>query len=153
MNLEEMISRVPECGCWIWLGVIQGNGYGKYGKQLAHRLIYEKAKGTVPNGLQLDHLCRVRSCVNPDHLEPVTQRENILRGDSFSAKNAAKTSCPSGHPYTKENTRIRANGYRECRECRKAALRKRYSERKYLWTQKYNPKLSAKRLAQRRANV
>ena len=82
----------------------------------AHRVSYELFRGPIPDGLQIDHLCRIRHCVNPDHLEAVTQRENILRGTSPSAKAAARDACINGHPYTPENTKL-FRGDRQCRTC------------------------------------
>src|SRR5690349_9784178 len=81
-----------------------------------HRVAYERLVGPIPDGLALDHLCRVRHCINPDHLEPVTWRENILRGASEVARLAARTACSKGHEFTPENTRIN-NGARACRRC------------------------------------
>lgn len=107
--------------CWLWTAVLNSAGYGRFYSQgrmaLAHRISYLAHRGSIPPGLQLDHLCRVRSCVNPDHLEPVTQRENILRGTSPVALAAAATHCPSGHPYDEANTLHSASGCRRCRAC------------------------------------
>lgn len=107
-------------GCWLWTAGDNGEGYGRFwtgtGSMQAHRFAYELLVGPIPEGLQIDHLCRVRRCVNPAHLEPVTQRENILRGTSPQAKNATKTHCPKGHPYNEENTRWH-RGSRYCRVC------------------------------------
>lgn len=92
--------------CWLWTAVIVG-GYGKFWLDRhvgAHRFCYELLVGPVPDGLVLDHLCRVRHCVNPDHLEPVTHRENVSRGVGPTAINSQKTHCKRGHPFTKENT-------------------------------------------------
>lgn len=83
----------------------------------AHRVVYEELVGPIPDGLMLDHLCRVRHCVNPEHLEPVTNRENVLRGEGHSAKAARATHCLKGHPYAGENLRILSNGWRRCRAC------------------------------------
>lgn len=77
-NIDSLYIKAPS-GCWLWIGHIE-NGYGRIGKRLAYRVTYERVHGPVPKGLELDHICRVRSCVNPDHLEPVTKVENILRG-------------------------------------------------------------------------
>mgnify|MGYP001562260252 FL=1 len=107
-------------GCWEWTGAFRRNGYGRYGGQpsvLAHRAVYEALVGPIPEGMQLDHLCKNRSCVNPAHLEPVTPKENILRGAGFAAQNAQMTHCIHGHEFTEANTYIRANGARTCRTC------------------------------------
>ncbi len=127
----------PELGpCWQWTASTTAQGYGQIrtaggaGAMLyAHRVAYEFAVGPIPEGLQLDHLCRVRSCVNPAHLEPVTNRENGLRGESFAATNAAKTHCVKGHEFTPENTYVyppesKQAGARGCRECRREKQRR-----------------------------
>ncbi|KAB2977369.1 HNH endonuclease [Streptomyces sp. SS1-1] len=89
---------------------------GRY--QMAHRVAYQEIVGPIPEGLQLDHLCRVRHCVNPAHLEPVTSRENTLRGENLVAINAAKTHCKRGHLFDAANT-YRWRNSRICRECRR----------------------------------
>lgn len=107
-------------GCWIWqhatnerYGVWAENGKNQY----AHRMSYELYKGKIPEGLTIDHLCSVPLCVNPDHLEAVYFEENNRRSSSISAKNAVKTHCKSGHPFTDENTWIEKTGSRHCRTC------------------------------------
>lgn len=108
-------------GCWLWGGVTGSAGYGSVyidGRQVAvHRFAYELLVGPIPTGMQLDHLCRVRHCVRPDHLEPVTLAENVLRGVGTSAVNARKTHCKRGHEFTPENTKVSPLGHRACLEC------------------------------------
>lgn len=110
-------------GCWLWTGTTTKAGYGQVrrnGKAIyAHRAVYEALVGPIPEGLQIDHLCRVRNCVNPLHLEPVTQRENLLRGETITARNAAKTHCPQGHAYEGDNIYRRADrpNSRGCNTC------------------------------------
>jgi hypothetical protein len=117
-----MRTRADENGCWIWLGAIT-HGYGVLGhnsygnRSLAHRASYVAHKGAVPAGLCLDHLCRVRACCNPDHMEPVSHRINCIRGTSPSAVNAHKTACIYGHPLSGDNLRILKTGVRQCITC------------------------------------
>lgn len=114
--------------CWPWIMAKDHLGYGVWRKggwsesRMAHRRMYELIVGRIPEGLTLDHLCRNRSCVNPDHLEPVELRENILRGDNPCAQNARKTHCPRGHPLAGRNLVI-DQGRRRCRECLNKAKR------------------------------
>ena len=123
--LNRFWNKVDKTGsCWVWTGARTSQGYGNflwYGKNVvAHRKSYEILVGNIPKDLDLDHLCRNRSCVNPYHLEPVTRRENLLRGDTIPAKHVNKTHCPKGHKYTKENTYTYAgNNSRYCKTCRK----------------------------------
>jgi len=107
--------------CWRWTGALR-DGYGLFlntnRSESAHRWNYERLVGPIREGLQLDHLCRVRRCVNPEHLEPVTQRENVLRGIGASALNARKTHCIMGHLLLGENLdRYASAGHRKCRTC------------------------------------
>lgn len=110
-------------GCWEWTGGRWANGYGQFwlrrGKNLAaHRFAYTTLVGPIPDGMTLDHLCRNRACVNPDHLEVISLRENILRGGNGAANNARKTHCPNGHPYDLFNTYEKRDGKgRMCRAC------------------------------------
>lgn len=116
------INRACHGGCWEWTAATHGTGpYGAFwdGTKLvqAHRWAYEFFMGKIPDGLTIDHLCRNTVCVNPGHLEPVTHRENNLRGGSMSAIHATKTHCIAGHPFDEKNTRITPRGTRVCREC------------------------------------
>ncbi len=124
-RVESLYMPEPNSGCWLWIGsVLARRGYGRIGvrgkEYLAHRLVYEMLVGPVPEGLELDHKCRVTCCVNPDHLEPVTHLENVRRGESglvHRQRYLARTHCPHGHPWTPENTIRNARGHRHCREC------------------------------------
>lgn len=115
--------RIDENGCWVWqLHCMPTEGYGLIAvdgrPRLAHRVSYETFVGPIPDGLQLDHLCRNRPCVNPDHLEPVTCQENIRRSPiHISRVRASKTHCPQNHEYTDENTYVDRRGRRSCRTC------------------------------------
>ena len=118
--------------CHPWIGYVAEHGYGyvRIGGRggpavLAHRAVYELKVGQIPPGLTLDHLCRNRSCVNPDHLEPVTNRENILRGNGASARNVRKTHCTKGHEYSEENTAI-YGGKRVCKQCNRDRFKRNY---------------------------
>ena len=110
--------------CWIWQAGTT-DGYGRFNKKYSHRISYELYNGKIPEGLELDHLCRNRLCVNPNHLEAVTHRVNILRGNGISAKHAKKTHCPQGHEYSGNNLYVKPNGSRGCRECHKTEERRR----------------------------
>lgn len=112
-------------GCWEWNALCNSDGYGKYylGRYRgAHRVSFESLVGLIPDGLQLDHLCRVRRCVNPTHLEPVTSRENILRSNGVAALHAIKTHCINGHELTPENIRPNRGG-RDCLICNRRRRR------------------------------
>lgn len=121
---ERLLFRIEysPTGCWLWRGALDAqSGYGRIqlGNRTgyAHRVSYEEHVGAIPPGKQLDHLCRVRSCVNPSHLEPVTPRENCVRGIGFVARNVRVTHCPYGHEYDEANTLIYGTS-RRCRTCR-----------------------------------
>jgi len=129
--IERFCAKVLKTeDCWLWTGAKSG-GYGLIKKNgstiLAHRAAFGFRYGAnIPAGLTIDHLCRNRGCVNPAHLEVVTSRENILRGASIQAKNAAKTYCLRGHPFSKENTmfyRSHRGVARICRECSRTRKR------------------------------
>lgn len=113
-----------DSGCVEWIASLNNKGYGSFGVegcarvQLAHRWSYEYHVGPILEGLSIDHLCRNRSCVNPDHLEPVTQQTNLLRSEkTWPAKNAAKTHCPAGHQYSGSNLYLPPSGGRKCMTC------------------------------------
>ena len=123
-RLLDKISPEPNSGCWLWLGAMTGNRYGsiKFKQKSApvHRVSYTVFKGEIPAGFEIDHLCRVKCCINPDHLEAVLHKVNLLRGKSPSANNARKTHCSHGHAFTPENTYIQpSNGGRLCRICKR----------------------------------
>lgn len=129
--LARFMSKVVKQpnGCWQWIGARKGGGqaYGAFrlSRRLAyaHRVAHELFVGPIPDGLQLDHLCRNTLCVNPDHLEVVTSRVNTLRGDSPLAEYARRTHCAQGHRFTPENTFRRRDGGRGCLACRRAHRR------------------------------
>lgn len=125
-RIQRFLEKVridPVTKCWIWIGhVNKVSGYGQFwdGEKVvgAHVFSYEHHKSPLPDGLEPDHECRVRKCVCPDHLEAVTRRVNLLRGDTIPARNAAKTHCDQGHEFTETNTYLKKNGSRSCRQCR-----------------------------------
>jgi len=131
---QRFMNKIIKTGnCWEWIGAKQSGGYGSFGiyceMKLAHRLSYEHWIGKIPEGLQIDHLCRVRHCVNPDHLEPVTNKENVIRGNAGKHDNSfnkTKTHCKHGHEFTPENTYRRPRGSRECRTCGRINGRNRH---------------------------
>lgn len=123
--LEDRISPEPNSGCWLWTG----GGTGRYGvlwvrkagdkkarEIKAHRAVFEYAKGIIPKPLELDHLCRNRYCVNPDHLEAVTHQVNVQRGEAGRYPRKLLSECFRGHPYSEENTYWN-KGKRHCRSC------------------------------------
>lgn len=126
------VSPCPMTGCWLWIGAITGEaGYGSFcvdrSTQPAHRVAFTAAFGRPAPCLLIDHLCRVRSCVNPLHLEAVTKQVNTLRGIGVSAIAAARTTCIHGHPFDTFNTRVgrnhRGNPKRMCRACERESAR------------------------------
>ena len=129
-RLHDRIEIVTESGCWIWLGFVAKKGYGQIGVgdkiDLVHRVSYRYYNGEIPDGLVVDHLCDVRCCVNPAHLEAVTNGENIARTYRRGIKThwgKLLTHCKRGHEFTKENLLASKRGRRICRTC--SRLRKR----------------------------
>lgn len=128
------VSGGPDA-CWPWTAHLEGRGYGAFrlgslrdgSRRMvqAHRLAYELLIGPIPEGLTIDHLCRNRICVNPAHLEVVSQRVNTLRGATITADFAQRTHCPQGHPYDLFNTYTTPAGHRLCRACRRERGEKR----------------------------
>lgn len=116
-DIRAFFRYVDKGDCWEWTGYCTPDGYARFRSFDAHRWAYQQFVGDIPEGRELDHLCRNRRCVKPDHLEAVTRRVNVLRGRSFAAVNAAKQACSKGHPFDSDNTYIRPNGNRDCRAC------------------------------------
>lgn len=125
------VRRDEVTGCWLWTGCVLPAGHGQIREaeprrtRLVHRVVYEALVGPVPEGLELDHLCRRPACVNPAHLEPVTHRENILRGEAPSAQLARRTTCHRGHPLTGAN--LGTATFRRCLTCHRIAEKARYA--------------------------
>jgi len=131
-RFENLYIPEPNSGCWLWIGATNEAGYGRFyvnGKNLhAHRFSYLAFKGEVPEGMVLDHLCRVHCCVNPDHLEAVTNKENVRRGLSYWR---LKKTCSRGHPYPAERN---VHGRRVCNKCQ-AIYQRKYKARRQLLAQ------------------
>ena len=134
--IDRLLKRVEfdtNGGCWLYTGALDGWGYGFiHSGNLSddifprmartHRVAYHYLRGPIQDGMTIDHLCRVRCCCNPDHLEVVTQKENTMRGTSFGAKNAIKTHCVNGHDLS--NAHVDKSGYRHCVVCGRERQRK-----------------------------
>ena len=141
ISLDRFNAKIEETEtCWLWTGAIQSRGYGSFGidgtTYLAHRVAYWLWRGHIDDGLTINHLCGVKRCVNPQHLEAVTQAENNAHARATglapyptqAARNAAKTSCANGHPFTPENTYHGPSG-RRCRTCKRASDNRRRANR------------------------
>jgi hypothetical protein len=124
-------ARLPDSGCWEWRGRNNSLGYGRVKHnglmQQAHRVVWLILRKPIPDRLVLDHLCRNTICVNPDHLEPVTQRENTLRGETVPAANARRIVCDKGHEFTVRI--VKGKPRRVCTTCKNARARERFKER------------------------
>lgn len=124
VDVGDISELRPDLGkCWLWnASKFATTGYGQFNSgttiTTAHRWGYQNIVGPIPAGLELDHLCRVRRCVNPEHLEPVTREENVRRGLA-SGPRLKSTTCSEGHPFDVENTYYYPNGDRLCRACRR----------------------------------
>lgn len=134
----DKVQPCPMSGCWLWTAYVIGpkkgrwnEGYGQVWNGVrvvpAHRYSFISLVGEIPDGLVLDHLCRIRCCVNPAHLEPVTRAENTRRGDLSRNGDVQRnrTHCPRGHEYNKANTYTCSRGKRMCRECSRLNMRAR----------------------------
>ena len=143
VRIMKLVSKCHDTGCWNFTGAIDPQGYGKtafwdgtqWKNMFSHRLAYQLFRGPIPVGLTLDHLCRNTRCCNPDHLEPVTNAENIRRAAALI------THCPRSHEYTPENTGRTRLGARYCRECNRLNANKVYwaygkEERQRRWKQR-----------------
>lgn len=133
---DRLFSRliIDPSGCLLWTGCRDRDGYGRIktgGRSvLVHRMMWQLLEGPIPDGQEPDHTCRVRHCASILHLELVTHRVNMLRGDTVAARHAAQTHCDSGHEFDLLNTYFDPGGRRHCRECRRQSKRRRYAENK-----------------------
>lgn len=127
--LENKIVPEPNSGCWLWLAACNQKGYAMVWDRAqkrtrgAYLVVHEMLKGPIPQGYEPDHLCRTPWCVNPDHLEGVTHRTNLMRGTSFAAVNAIKTHCKRGHSLA--DFLPQPGGRRQCRTCHNESRRVR----------------------------
>jgi hypothetical protein len=133
-HFENSYVPEPNTGCWLWTGALTTSGYGQLSRKrkmlTAHRVSLELRGVILPDGMVVDHICRVRSCVNPDHLRVVTRRQNVIENsESLPAKQVRSTTCPQGHPYAGENL-AKWSKHRVCVACKRAYGRRRYNKQK-----------------------
>ncbi len=128
-RFEAKIAYEALTGCWLWVGARLRAGYGKFGEELAHRYSYRSNVGALVPGMVIDHLCRNTCCVNPGHLQQVTQRENLMRGQTLTFRYATATHCTHGHELTPDNLYLQ-KGRRRCKTCQKASSSAGYYARK-----------------------
>ena len=152
-QLEGNYDIDPITKCWNWKWGKGNTGYGRLyvdGKRvMAHRHYYEIFVGPIPKGLVIHHKCHNKACVNPEHLEVKTRKENVLEADGIMARNARKTHCPSGHAYTTKNTYINRDGKRYCRKCHVLKMRnyrklnpEHYREYQQQWKKRLREKVT-----------
>jgi hypothetical protein len=123
LAIQDKLWVTPE-GCWHYTGALTRGGYGM-ARTLVHRYVWTTLVGDIPDGMQIDHACKQRSCCNPAHLRVVTRRANVLNNSGgVAARNARKVACKAGHLFDEANTYLRPDGYRTCRICRAKAQRK-----------------------------
>ena len=134
---ERLDASTDKSGeCWIWTGVRNKSGYGriyvhdKGRPMLAHRVAYELRRGPIPDALVIDHLCRTPACINPAHMEVVTNDENFRRGLGNKYRNGMADTCKHGHPMSGDNVYVRPGGSYECRECKRAQMRRFYARKR-----------------------
>lgn len=129
---DRLLARIiiDDAGCWLWQGPLKAKGYATIwvdgASRWVHRVSYAEFVGPIPDGLQLDHLCRVHNCLNPEHLEPVTAAENTRRG---LASRGFETHCRAGHEYTETSSYLNAYGRRQCRTCQARRQTEKYQRR------------------------
>lgn len=154
----EKVDKNGANGCWLWVASLNNDGYGQFwGKdrmRKAHRVSYELVRGEIPKGLELDHLCKIRHCINPDHLEPVTYRENQSRSSqTILAIHRARDFCPQGHPLEGDNLTMDhlKRGWRNCLTCNRERSRQWYRDNKpryNAWRRAYNAQKRVEKLRQ-----